>query len=98
MTWDADRVDPRAPQDLREDLPGDLVVRPCLSLCRWVPARGRRPRLFACQGCGSQWRPGLAWTPVDADGTVPEAVRRAVTSAPTADAVDRADSRTTSDS
>lgn len=56
----------------------DLVVRPCQSLCRWVPARSQPEDLFACQGCGSQWRPGAGWTPIDADGRVPEAVRRTV--------------------
>jgi hypothetical protein len=78
----------------------DLAVRPCQSLCRWVPARGRPGGLFACQGCGSQWRPGLGWTPIDADGTVPPEVRRALTDARSAraGAVDRAGSRTTSGS
>jgi hypothetical protein len=52
----------------------ELAVHPCRSLCRWV--RTRR-ELFACQGCGSQWRPGEPWTPIDADGQVPAAVLRA---------------------
>jgi hypothetical protein len=76
----------------------DLLVRPCQSLCRWVPTRSRPDDLFACQGCGSQWRPGLGWTPIDADGTVPGAVQRAVTSARSGGGADRADSRTTSGS
>ena len=58
------------------DTPEPLAVQACRSLCRWVPTRAPSD-LFACQGCGSQWRPGEAWTPVDADGTVPPAVRRA---------------------
>jgi hypothetical protein len=78
----------------------DLAVRPCQSLCRWVPVRGRSDGRFACQGCGSQWRPGLGWTPIDADGTVPAEVRRALKDAPAArgGVVDRAGSRTTSGS
>ncbi len=65
VVWQPGRMDPS---------PGELAVHACRSLCRWV--RTRRA-LFACQGCGSQWQPGQAWTPVDADGTVPPAVRRA---------------------
>ena len=57
--------------------PGGLAVHPCRSLCSWVPTRRAPRELFACQGCGSQWRPGEAWTPIDADGHVPAAVRRA---------------------
>ena len=38
--------------------------------------------LFACTGCGTQWRPGLGWTPVDADGTVSGAVQAAARAAP----------------
>jgi hypothetical protein len=57
--------------------PGELAVHPCRSLCRWVPTRPAPRERFACQGCGSQWQPGEAWTPVDADGSVPPAVRRA---------------------
>ena len=55
----------------------ELVVQPCRSLCRWVLTRREPRELFACQGCGSQWRPTEAWTPIDADGHVPAAVRRA---------------------
>jgi len=53
----------------------ELDVRPCRSLCRWVRTRADED-LFACQGCGSQWRPGAGWTPIDADGQVPADVRR----------------------
>ncbi len=79
MLWQADQMVP---------VPEPLAVQACRSLCRWVATRSSRD-LFACQGCGSQWRPGEAWTPVDADGNVPVAVRRArdrVTSARRADA------------
>jgi hypothetical protein len=55
----------------------ELDVRPCRSLCRWVATRTDED-LFACQGCGSQWRPGAGWTPIDADGHVPPEVRRAL--------------------
>ena len=55
----------------------ELVVQACRSLCRWVLSRREPRELFACQGCGSQWRPSEAWTPVDADGHVAPAVGRA---------------------
>jgi ribosomal protein L37AE/L43A len=94
-----------AGRDTREVTPPDdadaLAVNPCRSLCRWVGTRRAPHELFACQGCGSQWRPGEAWTPVDADGRVPVAVRRArrrVTSARPEVAAGRADSRTTNGS
>jgi hypothetical protein len=32
--------------------------------------------LFACASCGSEWTIDEAWTPIDADGTIPEAVQR----------------------
>jgi hypothetical protein len=76
----------------------ELLVRPCRSLCRWTPTRAEED-LFACQGCGSQWRPGAGWTPIDADGQVPVEVRRALltTARPGAEA-GRADSSTTTGS
>lgn len=62
----------------------DLVVNPCRSLCAWRQSRAGaelpgRPggKLFVCAGCGSQWEPGQAWTPRNADGRVPKAVRTA---------------------
>ena len=56
----------------------ELAVSACRSLCDWArtpaaTADGRR--LFACRGCGSQWVRGAGWTPAQADGTVPAAVR-----------------------
>ena len=84
MTWQADAV--------------ELVVRPCRTLCQWVPTRTDED-LFACQGCGSQWRPGAGWTPIDADGHVPQEVRRALlTSARSGDAAGRGGSSTTTGS
>jgi hypothetical protein len=75
----------------------ELLARPCRSLCRWVPTRTGED-LFACQGCGSQWRPGAGWTPIDADGSVPAEVRPVLTTDPRAAAADHADSSTTSGS
>lgn len=54
----------------------DLVVNPCRSLCEWRASRAAA-ELFVCAGCGSQWEPGQGWTPMDADGVVPAAVRDA---------------------
>jgi hypothetical protein len=59
-----------------------LRVQPCRGECEWreAPARDRRRveelLLFACRGCGTQWLRSLAWTPIDADGTIPEEVRQ----------------------
>ena len=91
-------------RDNRRVTPPDddaLAVHPCRAACRWVGTRAAPHELFACQGCGSQWRPGEAWTPVDLDGRVPVAVRRArrrFTSGPTSGAAGRAGSRTTNGS
>jgi hypothetical protein len=76
--------------------PRRLAVEPCQSLCSWgaAPYRlldrdGRVSDVFACAGCGSEWVPGEAWTPVDADGVVPAVVvaarRRGATNGPGAD-------------
>jgi hypothetical protein len=75
----------------------DLLARPCRSLCRWVRTR-TDDDLFACRGCGSQWRPGAGWTPIDADGHVPPDVTRAITSGRRGGGAGRADRRTTSGS
>lgn|GEM_PF-1856263 len=58
-----------------------LVSRPCRSRCRWRPDRQAGSAVFSCSGCGSQWVPGLGWTPADADGTVPAEVLDAVRAA-----------------
>jgi hypothetical protein len=58
-----------------------LVIAPCRQLCDWQPeptaagGAGRPPRLLACTGCGSQWTPTERWTPRQADGSEPPAVR-----------------------
>ena len=54
-----------------------LAIRPCQALCAWsaVDARpGDVDVLLRCGGCGSEWRASEAWTPIDADGRVPDAV------------------------
>ena len=53
-----------------------LAVHACRQTCRWRPSRGlvNGERLFACQGCGSQWVASQPWIPVDADGTRDPAV------------------------
>ena len=58
-----------------------LVISPCLALCAWqdaapAPQTLEDLPLLTCQGCGSQWIRSEPWTPRDADGSVPPAVRR----------------------
>ena len=55
-----------------------LQIAPCRQLCDWgrVVASYDVPML-ACAGCGSQWLPSEAWTPMQADGSVPAAVSAA---------------------
>jgi hypothetical protein len=60
-----------------------LAVWPCQSICVWR-ATGEvwgdsdhgvaGPRVFACAGCGSEWVRTEAWTPIDANGEIPEAI------------------------
>jgi len=79
----------------------ELAVHPCRTLCSWSPGPAG---LFSCAGCGSQWAPDQRWTPRQADGTVPPAVRAAREQEPTgapvsaerADAAGSAGSCTTS--
>ena len=54
-----------------------LAVHPCRALCAWSPTPALRgdERVFACAGCGSQWVRSQQWTPVDADGSLPDEVR-----------------------
>jgi hypothetical protein len=50
-----------------------LHIAACRSVCAWHDTGerlGGEP-LFACSGCGSEWVPSEAWTPVDYTGTVP---------------------------
>ncbi len=58
-----------------------LVANPCRTLCDWRATRALAAdgeRLFACTGCGSQWRAGAGWTPANADGRVPPEVRAVI--------------------
>jgi hypothetical protein len=62
-----------------------LVTNPCQNRCAWHAAppgaRSDDPAAvarFVCRGCGTQWQPGVGWTPVDRDGTVPAQVRAAL--------------------
>ncbi len=54
-----------------------LRVAGCRSECAWSASGGTLggERLFACAGCGSEWVAGQAWTPVDWQGGIPDAVR-----------------------
>jgi hypothetical protein len=56
-----------------------LRIAACRSLCSWQEAGERLggEQLFACSGCGSEWVPSEAWTPVDYTGTVPAPVAEA---------------------
>lgn len=59
------------------DPPRALAISPCQAECAWS-ASGRllgEHGLFACDACGSEWVASEAWTPVDWQGIVPEAVR-----------------------
>ena len=58
-----------------------LEIAACRSLCSWDVTGemlGEEP-LFVCNGCGSEWVPSEPWTPIDHEGSVPEAVQEAVT-------------------
>jgi hypothetical protein len=70
---------------MSEPVPGEraLAAQPCQSVCTWTRTNERRlvdagaapAAVFACVGCGSEWVRSELWTPVDADGHVPAAVR-----------------------
>lgn len=50
-----------------------LQIAACRSICGWRDTGhdlDGEP-LFACSGCGSEWVPSQAWTPVDYTGEVP---------------------------
>jgi len=52
-----------------------LLVFPCRQRCDWTAVEQRpHGRLFACNGCGSQWERGQGWTPRQADGTQPPGI------------------------
>lgn len=53
-----------------------LAANGCLARCDWrrtTQTYGGLP-LFRCVGCASEWVRSEAWTPAQADGTVPPAV------------------------
>lgn len=52
-----------------------LAIFPCRTLCDWASVDDG---LLECAGCGSQWVPTEKWTPRQADGSVPDAVREAL--------------------
>ncbi len=54
-----------------------LEIAACRSLCRWAPTDSllEGERLFACDGCGSEWVASEPWTPIDRTGSVPDAVQ-----------------------
>jgi len=56
-----------------------LTVSACLRLCAWSAREETLDGepLFGCAGCGSEWVPSQAWTPIDWQGEVPEAVQEA---------------------
>ena len=56
-----------------------LDIAACRQLCSWHPREESLDgeRLFACDGCGSEWVPSEPWTPIDHTGAVPEAVQDA---------------------
>jgi len=54
-----------------------LKIAACRRLCSWGETQEvlDGERLFACSGCGSEWVPSEAWTPIDHKGAVPEGVQ-----------------------
>ena len=54
----------------------DLAAFPCRRACSWRPTDRllTERRVFACDGCGSEWARGEGWTPAQHDGTVPPQV------------------------
>jgi len=53
-----------------------LEIQPCRAVCTWAStgARLAGEQLFRCGGCGSEWVRSQGWTPVGADGVVPDDV------------------------
>lgn len=50
-----------------------LRQEPCRKECHWSAAKRRRDGepVFTCAACHSEWVRSEAWTPCQADGTVP---------------------------
>lgn len=57
-------------------MPRPLEIAACRSLCSWGETGEwlGDERVFACGGCGSEWVASQAWSPIDSNGTIPEAV------------------------
>ena len=55
----------------------ELVISPCQARCAWSSPGERLgdDLVFACSACGSEWVASEAWTPVDWQGIVPDAVQ-----------------------
>jgi hypothetical protein len=58
-----------------------VAAWPCQSVCVWRATREVwwaddhvDLAVFACSGCGSEWVRTEAWTPIDANGEVPEQI------------------------
>lgn len=53
-----------------------LEIGACRSVCSWDESGERLgdERLFACGGCGSEWVTSEAWTPIDSNGAIPQAI------------------------
>lgn len=64
----------------------DLISHECVGKCDWNAtgeATDAGP-VYSCGGCGSEWTPGLAWTPKNADGIInPEITALVTASGPT---------------
>jgi hypothetical protein len=56
-----------------------LEISACRSRCCWQATDETLDgeRLFACDGCGSEWVVSEPWTPIDWTGVVPEPVQEA---------------------
>ena len=56
-----------------------LTIAGCRQLCSWhaTDENFDGERLFACDGCGSEWVVSEPWTPIDWSGTVPQPVQDA---------------------
>jgi hypothetical protein len=63
-----------------------LVISACQTLCKWgkTGQNFEAEPLYACSGCGSEWVPSEAWTPIDADGLVPAEIQAEIASTTTA--------------
>ncbi|QTH36809.1 hypothetical protein [Yimella sp. cx-51] len=56
----------------------NLRIEPCRDECAWGATEHELDGepLFACRSCGSEWVPSQEWTPIDADGVVPDEIAK----------------------